>query len=76
MADRGMTAGLAIWVRVPGTIALVLAGVFVSAILLGVAGVGGGKGPDKHAPVQRHNPGQQLSPGHSGGGHQPPAGGH
>lgn len=47
-----------IWVRVPGIIALVLVAVVVSAMLLGAAGVGGGAGPDKHAPVQRHNPNQ------------------
>jgi hypothetical protein len=44
-----------IWVRVPGIVALVLVGVVAGAVVLGVAGVGGGAGPDKHAPVQHHN---------------------
>ncbi|HEV2779732.1 MAG TPA: hypothetical protein VGX25_10055 [Actinophytocola sp.] len=51
-----MKTAIPIWVRVPGVIALVLVGVVVSAMLLGAAGVGGGAGPDKHAPVQRHDP--------------------
>jgi hypothetical protein len=41
MADRGLTASIPIWVRVPGIIALVLVGVVVSSMLLGVSSSGG-----------------------------------
>ena len=41
MADRGLTASIPIWVRVPGIIALVLVGVVVSSMLLGGSSSGG-----------------------------------
>jgi hypothetical protein len=56
------------------TIVVVLVGVVISAMLLGAVGVGGGAGPDKHAPVQRQDQ-QPHEPG-DGGGHRPPMGGH
>ncbi len=42
MARRGLTTRIPIWVRVPGIIALVLAGVLLSTMLLGAAGDSGG----------------------------------
>jgi hypothetical protein len=73
MANRRLSTGIPIWVRVPGIIVLVLVGIVLSAVLAGAAGVAGGAGPDKHAPVQRQHPEQQPGPG---GGHRPPGGGH
>ena len=75
MAHRGLTTGIPVWVRVPGVITLVLAGVVASTMLVGVMGVGGGAGPAEHGPVQRQNQDQQPGPG-DGSDHQRPGGGH
>lgn len=75
ITNWGLTTRIPIWVRVPGIIALILVGVLASTVLLGAAGVGGGAGPDKHAPAQHQNQGQQMDSG-DGGVHRPPAGGH
>ncbi len=58
MANRGWLARMPIWLRVPGIIALVLAGIVASTTLAGAAGVGGGEGPAKHGPVQHQDPNQ------------------
>jgi hypothetical protein len=44
MANRGLMLRIPIWVRVPGIIALVLAGVLGSTMLLGAGGDGSGHG--------------------------------
>jgi hypothetical protein len=44
MAKRGLVARVPIWVRVPGIVALVLAGVLLSSMLLNAARDGGGDG--------------------------------
>jgi hypothetical protein len=74
-----LTTAIPIWVRVPGTIVLVLFGVLVSTMLIGAAGIGGG-GPGMHTPVQNQeqpvgNQEQPVMPGDNGG-HRPPRGGH
>jgi hypothetical protein len=40
MANRRLMAGIPIWVKVPGIIALVLVGVLLSTMLLGASSVG------------------------------------
>jgi hypothetical protein len=44
MQKRGLVARIPIWVRVPGIVALVLAGVLLSSMLLNAARDGGGDG--------------------------------
>jgi hypothetical protein len=64
MAKRGLASRIPVWVRVPGVIALVLAGVLLGAVLLNAARDGGGHGrPGEHTQMDRD--------GHtsSGGGH-------
>lgn len=79
MASRRLTAGIPIWVRVPGVIALVLVVVVVSAMLVSALGVSDGQGPGRHAPSG--GPGVQTPPASVSesvdpGGHTPPGGGH
>jgi hypothetical protein len=74
MVSSRLSTGVPVWVRVPGIIVLVLVGIVASAVLAGAAGVGGGDGPSRHAPVAPQNP-EQQGPG-GGGGHRPPGGGH
>ncbi|MQA03862.1 MAG: hypothetical protein GEV07_14450 [Streptosporangiales bacterium] len=77
MAQRGSTAGIPIWVRVPGIIALVLVAVVVSAMLVGTLGVGGGSGPGRHGPSGGDTPATSVTdPADGDGGHRPPGGGH
>jgi hypothetical protein len=65
MADRSLTTGIPIWVRVSGIIALVLIGVVVGSLLLGrsAAGPGGGghgqMGQSGQMGSMAHNPGPQ-----------------
>jgi hypothetical protein len=65
------TTRIPIWVRVPATIVLVLIGVVVSAVLAGAAGVGGGAGPDKHAPVPGQDQNQHAPNQHGPNQHGP-----
>jgi hypothetical protein len=53
-----------VWVRVPGTIALVLVGVVASTMLLTAMGAGGGAG--RHGPAPEQNQ-EQVNPSESGG---------
>jgi hypothetical protein len=67
MARRGLTAGIPIWVRVPGIIALVLVGVLVSTMLLGAAGDDGGHGAGDQMETNGAGHGAGNSGGHGAG---------
>jgi hypothetical protein len=67
MAGPGLVTRIPLWVRVPGIVALVLAGVLVSALLLNAARDGSGH----HAGNQTRTDGSGHGAGHDsrGGGH-------
>ncbi len=70
MAEGGWKARIPIWIRVPGLIALVLVGVFVSAALLsGIGDSGGHSGANHTMNAGPHGSGDGGShgAGHSGG---------
>jgi len=68
MGRRGWMARIPIWVRVPGIIALVLAGVLVGTMLLTVSRDGGG-----HGGAGGHT--QTSGSGHTGASHGSGGGG-
>ncbi|MDQ3780885.1 MAG: hypothetical protein M3354_10120 [Chloroflexota bacterium] len=76
MANRRLTTGIPIWVRVPGIIALVLVGILISTMLLGAdRGSGGGHGSGDEMEMdggdQRTSPATAtLAPGGHGSGDQ------
>jgi hypothetical protein len=51
MADRGLTTGMPIWLRVPGIVALILVVVVAGTLLVGATSIGRSgmdRGPMEH----------------------------
>lgn len=61
MANRGSTACIPIWVRVPAIIALILVAVIISTMLLGAENAGGGHGSGDQAEMTDHTGGEHGS---------------
>jgi hypothetical protein len=68
VADRRLMARVPIWVRAPGLIALVLAGVLISTMLLGASGDDSGHGSGDEMQM-RDDTGGQGGHGSGDGGH-------
>lgn len=81
MTKRGLIARIPIWVRVPGVIALVLAGIVISAMLLDTSGGGHGRPGDDtdrggHSTSDNGPPGRSRGHGPGEGDMDPDSGGH
>lgn len=68
MADRPTYSGIPRWVKISGTIVIVL--VLLVVVVL-ITGVGGDHGPGRHSGAGGNTPAMSVSAGHI-----PPAGGH
>lgn len=69
MAARGLIARIPLWIRVMGTISVVLVGIIVGAMLLDTSGGGPGHGPGNQNRPSEHGSGGDRDPGEHGGGH-------